>query len=278
MSRFPPIPEEDWEQPDHGEPWMISAYHPLSLRPVLCSSNVSHCHTSSESEDPSPIILRFSRQDDLEAVIQALPKELGNLPPDLGHMLVSGLEIFTLSEACLIHSSLFDDIWDHCLATGFLAARITLYQGREPGVAWQAFVGGVLHDMGMLIFLAQHPQVFPNVLELARCRNDEITIMEKYLLGATHGETGAQFLTRWGIDEEVARIVAYHHEPFQVPQTEFTALTAVFAANILEGGGLPQDGDGVIDWKGEAYLTHLGLWNALPEWQRLKAGVPYFST
>jgi len=250
------------------EPWELDG----RVEGALNSSGLPSSYGSQH------VPLRFHRQDDLEAVLRAMPDNVGSLPSDLGQMLVSGLEIFTLSEACLIHSFQFDDIWEHCLATGYLAALICQYQGMDQRVVWQSFVGGVLHDIGMLIFLIQQPQVFSGVIEMAQCQSQDITIMEKYLLGTTHGESGAKFLARWGIDDEIRSIVAYHHDPLQVPHSEFSALTAVYAANILEGGGIAQDGDGVINCSGEAYLTQLGLWNSLPSWQGLKPRVPYLSS
>jgi hypothetical protein len=42
----------------------------------------------------------------------------------------------------------------------------------------------------------------------------------------------------------------------------------------LEGGGIAQDGDGVVGREGEAYLTRLGLWDDLPRWQGWMRDLP----
>ena len=124
-----------------------------------------------------------------------------------------------------------------------------------------------MHDIGMLIFLTQQPQVFMAVVDLAQSRGQDLGAIEKNLLGATHAESGTAFLARWGVPQELLEIVTFHDQPYQGPNSNFCPVTAVYIANVLEGGGLAQDGDGVIMWEGEAYLRGLGLWDELPCWQ-----------
>lgn len=209
----------------------------------------------------------FNEDDALDEYLQVLTSDLGAIPSDLEKGLSLGVEVFILSEKCGISPEAIKRVWLHSLKTGYLAARISKSQDVGQRVVWQAFVGGVLHDIGMLVFLAQQPQVFLTVVDMAQCQGQDLATMEKHILGTTHSESGAMFLARWGIDEELLTIVRSHDEPFLVPHTGFTSLTAVYAANVLEGGGIAQDGDGVVGCSGEAYLTRLGLWDDLPIWQ-----------
>ena len=68
--------------------------------------------------------------------------------------------------------------------------------------------------------------------------------------------------------------MTFHDQPFQVSHSVFCPLTAVYIANLLEGGGIAQDGDGVVGREGEAYLTRLGLWDDLPRWQEWMRELP----
>jgi HDOD domain len=204
---------------------------------------------------------------DVEVHVQAVAGDAGMIPVDLERALALGVEVFLLSEGWAVESSCIAALWRHSLRTGYLAARIALNQGSNQRMVWQSFVGGVLHDIGMLVFLTQHPGVFKTVVEISQCRGGSLAVLERRVLGYTHGESGATFLTRWGIDDVLLATVAFHDDPWKVPHATFGPLTAVYAANFVEGGGIAQDGDGVIGKEGEAYLTRLGLWDDLPIWQ-----------
>jgi hypothetical protein len=205
--------------------------------------------------------------DELEKYFHEVSSQIGALPSHLEGGLSIGVEVFTLSEGFGIAPASVHGLWRHSVRTGYLAALIAMHQQVDQCCVWQAFVGGLLHDIGMLIFLTQQPHVFMAVVDLAQCRGHELGATEKNLLGSTHAESGATFLARWGVPQELLEIVTFHEQPFRAPYSGFCSLTAVYIANVLEGGGIPQDGDGVIGWEGEAYLLDLGLWDELPHWQ-----------
>ncbi len=205
--------------------------------------------------------------DELEQSFHILVAQIGPIPSHLEDGLSMGVEVFTLSEGLGLPPASLKGLWRHSVRTGFLAALIAIQQRVDRSVAWEAFVGGLLHDIGMLVFLTHHSQVFMAVVDLAQCRGQELGAIEKNLLGTTHAESGAQFLARWGVSSELQAIVTFHDQPYQCSSTGFCALTAVYIANVLEGGGMAQDSDGVIGWESEAYLVRLGLWDDLPRWQ-----------
>jgi len=218
---------------------------------------------NSEAREPSTIDTK-----ELERFFQELTSQLGPIPSHFESGLTIGVEVFALSEGFGILPSSLQVLWQHSVRTGYLAALIACHQQVDRRSAWQAFVGGVLHDIGMLIFLMHQPRVFMAIVDLAKCRGTDLSAIEKNVLGTTHAESGAKFLARWGVPPELLEIVTFHDQPFQAPHSGFCPLTAVYIANVIEGGGLAQDGDGVVGWEGEAYLLGLGLWDDLPCWQR----------
>ena len=205
--------------------------------------------------------------DELEQYFHVLTSQLGAIPSPVESELSIGVEVFTLSEGFGISPYYLQTLWRHSVRTGYLAALIAQQQVKRY-LAWQAFVGGLLHDIGMLIFLTQQPQVFMAVVDIAQCRGQELSTIETNLLGTTHAQSGTRFLARWGVSRELLDIVAFHDQPFHAPHSGFGPLTAVYIANVLEGGGMAQDGDGVVGWEGEAYLRRLDLWDNLPYWQQ----------
>ncbi len=248
----------NWRALSHaGEPlapWSGSFSPPLLMR-----------GQTSSDELQSQKLSHFDRE--VKVHVQAVSGDAGMIPGDLESALGFGVEVFLLSEGCAVGSSRIVSLWRHSLRTGYLAALIALNQGSNQRMVWQSFVGGVLHDIGMLVFLTQQPEVFTTVIEIAQCRGGNLAVQERQVLGYTHGESGATFLARWAIEDMLLAIVAFHDDPSKVPHTTFSPLTAVYAANFVEGGGIAQDGDGVIGKDGEEYLTRLGLWDDLPIWQ-----------
>ena len=82
------------------------------------------------------------------------------------------------------------------IIVAIIAALIAINQHVSRPLVWQAFIGGLLHDVGMLIFLTQQPEVFMAVVELAQCQGQELGVVEKNFLGTTHAECGARFLSQ----------------------------------------------------------------------------------
>jgi hypothetical protein len=257
----------DWGGERVHDPWLprlLSMKHPLHRSPSFSPPML----TRGQWNDEKPHSQVLSHVDSaLNEHIRALTRDAGMIPVDLERVLDFGVEVFILSEGCTVNASLVAVLWRHSLRTGYLAALIALNQRAGQRMVWQSFVGGVLHDIGMLVFLIQQPQIFTTVVDMAQCRGWELPMVEKQMLGTTHAESGATFLARWGVDEVLLATVAFHDDPLKVPQSVFGPWTAVYAANLVEGGGMAQDGDGVIGGEGEAYLTRLGLWDDLPLWQ-----------
>ena len=92
--------------------------------------------------------------------------------------------------------------------------------------------------------------------------------MERALLGSSHDEIGASLLRRWGVGEPIVEAVAYHDEPFRSSEAGFRSVTAVYAANVLDGGGYSQDGDGSPSEQTLDYLAEQGLSGCWPKWQK----------
>ena len=211
---------------------------------------------------------------DAEEIFQVLRTHIGSLPKEFEPLVDIGVETFTLSERFQENSVPLTFLWQHSIRTGYMAALISKAQHGDSHLAWEAFVGGLLHDIGHVVFLTQYPSHISQVIDVARKQGKSISLAEKHLLGISHGEIGVSLLNRWGIKGTVPQIVEWHDEPFHIPGFHSFSLTAVYIANELDGGGFPQDGDGAIGVEGEIYLKKLGLWDCLPLWQSWRRAIP----
>jgi putative nucleotidyltransferase with HDIG domain len=156
----------------------------------------------------------------------------------------------------------------HSLATAKLAKHLV----RDQKLIDDAFMGGMLHDIGKLVMGMQMPEQTRSTVEEARRRHMPLHLVELERNGVTHAEVGGFLLGIWGLPGPVVEAVTNHHEPARVRQRGFDVLAAVHIANVLE-----HEADGTSDAHDHLnpeYLDGLGVaaqagaWRALAREQR----------
>lgn len=133
----------------------------------------------------------------------------------------------TFSEA-IYHSPVVKTIWKHSLAVGLLARELSKIL-RNRG-AEEAFVCGLLHDVGKILLLSHDAEGFGEVIE--KTAEDGDLQMEIAKFGYSHAEIGALVARRWGLPEEVCYAILYHHDPSQA-QNQLLVTYIVDAANMI---------------------------------------------
>jgi putative nucleotidyltransferase with HDIG domain len=162
-----------------------------------------------------------------------------------------------------------DRLWRHSTEVARLARRLALSQTDDPVLAESAFTAGLMHDVGKLILAANFDEQYSGAQALARKRQIALEEVEKDIFGAGHGELGAYLLGLWGMPPELVECAALHHSPSRGGGKQFTALTAVHAANVLVYEVKP-DKEGFVTPKvDEAYLAQLGVAGQLQSWREM---------
>jgi putative nucleotidyltransferase with HDIG domain len=149
-------------------------------------------------------------------------------------------------------------------------ARVARAICERTSEADEAFVAGLLHDIGLLAMACQDRGELAASLAVARRQGRPLHEVERERTGVTHGDVGAHLLLQWGLPHAVAESVARHHEP-PSPDGAFDTVAATYVANGLisevESGGRearpPQE---LLD---SDYLAAAGLESRLPRWREL---------
>ena len=110
-------------------------------------------------------------------------------------------------------------IWEHSLAVAILARELT--DACQMRGAENAFICGLLHDIGKLILLKSNPEAFKEMSE--KTDEDEMMKSEDEVFGINHAEVGALLIKRWNLPDAISSVVLYHHEPVKTDQAIFTA-------------------------------------------------------
>ncbi|HEX7862129.1 MAG TPA: response regulator [Verrucomicrobiae bacterium] len=147
--------------------------------------------------------------------------------------LVLGLQAFTIYKSNKKAPPI--DLWNHSLRIAMNARRIAQAQGLPHEQCEKAFLGGLLHDIGKIVLVANVPEEYNEVKAMAKSCRMPLHEAEFQRYGANHAQIGAYLLALWGIQEDVVRIVEHHHALDRFPNSEdFLPLAAVHAAHALE--------------------------------------------
>ncbi len=144
------------------------------------------------------------------------------------------VEFLALSFTCLDRFKEYDAgtilpkerFWNHTMAVA--TAAQTIAELAKYPVPEEAFLSGMLHDMGKLILCTLAPDLYARVLEGPP---EELLARESSLIGATHAETCAMLLSHWHLPRNICEAVAHHHDTN--PSGEFEQLIAIVMAAEL---------------------------------------------
>jgi HD-like signal output (HDOD) protein len=148
---------------------------------------------------------------------------------------------------------------DHGMTVATLARHIARSLHLAKSDVEDAFLGGLLHELGKLVLACNYPKEYQEVLQKAQQPGEENRQAEIEVFGTTHAEVGAYLLWLWGLPDAITEIVAHYQHPN--PEQASGSLIAVHVANGLSTG--PERG---ID---RDCLTAMGLIDRLPQWLHL---------
>lgn len=155
----------------------------------------------------------------------------------------------------------------HGARIGALARAIARLENQRDDICADAFLAGLLQNVGSLIIISSFPEVYSQIEAESSQQNVSVSEIERRLLGSTHAEIGAYLISLWGLSPRVAEAVAYHDVPSRCPDERMSfVLTAVHVANMLDrdvglGASFVEN-----DFDFE-YLGTYGLLGHLPRWQ-----------
>jgi HD-like signal output (HDOD) protein len=94
-----------------------------------------------------------------------------------------------------------------------------------------AYVAGLLHDIGELILLDQVGEFYATIQSAAACGIESLAAYERRELGVTHAEIGARAVDAWGFGTQVRDAVLHHHARVSTSTSSLTA--CVVAADLV---------------------------------------------
>jgi HD-like signal output (HDOD) protein len=104
-------------------------------------------------------------------------------------------------------------LWEHSIGCAF-GCRL-LIQTRFPNLSEEAFLAGLVHDIGKLVLNQQASEQFDEIVQIVYNENRMFAETERELLGFDHTEVGALLVNKWRLSPLLEETIANHHSPDQ---------------------------------------------------------------
>lgn len=120
-----------------------------------------------------------------------------------------------------------DDFWMHSFGVGVMAKhllRTECFDTRN-----EAFICGVLHDIGRLLFAKMDPERYARFFD--SCSSFADLDNETRWFGVDHQKLGYMLAQKWNFPAKIATAIAYHHTPDESPESP-PLIAAIHIANV----------------------------------------------
>ena len=121
------------------------------------------------------------------------------------------------------------DLWAHCVAVAIVAKELA--KKTKPALAEEAFLGGMIHDVGILISLQTWPEQLRMVCE--RTGAETFVELEKTVVGVNHAYLGKSLAEKWQFPKSCQSVAAFHHTPNAAGPDEKVLVHLVYVADTL---------------------------------------------
>jgi len=153
------------------------------------------------------------------------------------------------------------EFWKHSVMTG-ITARIIYRFLRKPLylVEDEAYVAGLLHDVGILILDHYFPAYYMRTRQQAQQEKKPYDLVERETMDMDHGEVGGLVLNLWNLPPAVVQAVNWHHRP-DMADTQHRSLVSIvtLADSICRELAIGEPMEGAIVSGDSQNLEAIGL-------------------
>lgn len=122
------------------------------------------------------------------------------------------------------------DFWKHSVAVA-VAGRQLAQQSRRM-TPDEAFVAGILHDVGKLVLAQHYQELFRDLWITMQDDGMSFYDAEKTLLPVTHATIGGKLAEKWQLPASLVEPIAHHHA-IDTAATNLDSTMVVYAADFI---------------------------------------------
>ncbi|MCL1928116.1 MAG: HDOD domain-containing protein [Treponema sp.] len=124
-------------------------------------------------------------------------------------------------------------LWEHSYKTAFFAYNLAKNFKKDHNLLDDAYVGGILHDMGKIIFASVHPELLDKIKVFCADKGMPPSTFEDLSTGMNHAEIGSMVAEKWNFPEQLVHAIQFHHDPQAASPEERDLIYTVYLANML---------------------------------------------
>ncbi len=119
--------------------------------------------------------------------------------------------------------------WRHSVGCGIMARNLATHIQGVNGE--RVFIGGLLHDMGRLVFLNHFPETSGRAMAQACKLSLSLHQVEHRYFQMDHADFGSQLAEAWNFSPKISALIRDHHMAFKEPPDKEVAI--VYFANWM---------------------------------------------
>jgi putative nucleotidyltransferase with HDIG domain len=124
------------------------------------------------------------------------------------------------------------ELWEHSYRTAFYAYTLARNL-RMKEILDDSYVGGILHDIGKIIFANIHPNLLEKITSFCKDREIHRDLFEDLSAGLNHAEIGGLIAEKWNFPDSLVEAIKYHHEPNDCSKEYRVVVYTVYLANAI---------------------------------------------
>ena len=188
------------------------------------------------SHDPA-LVTRILKV--VNSAFYGLPGQIGSIDRAIVLLGLNGIkniavaaslgQLFRGASLCEGYSA--KDLWTHCVAVG-VAAR-DLAKNMRLDLPDEAFLAGMIHDVGILLELQVFPEKLHDVCDTVAKNGRDFCATEQQIMGVDHQQLGQALAEQWKFPRACQLVAGYHHNPDQLADQSRFLVNLVYAADTM---------------------------------------------
>ncbi len=146
-----------------------------------------------------------------------------------------------------------NDLWLHSAAVGICCQMVSERVFEKKGE--NAFLCGLIHDVGMIIENQIVPDLFIESCDLFALGKKQIDACERDIIGTDHTKIGCQLSRNWTLPLEVQEAISFHHKKLDIPPDTLAGTIKIAEYLVYRLGYMPLPK--MVSQLSESLLNHM---------------------
>ncbi|MBB6482587.1 HDOD domain-containing protein [Spirochaeta isovalerica] len=164
-----------------------------------------------------------------------LPNKVDNIADAVKMVGLRGLKnlLYSYGTEKILNFPEKKELWEHAHRTAYYSYNLARNRRLKKEMVDDAYIGGILHDMGKIVFSNVHPMLIERIQEFSTEKEIPGELFERLSAGYNHAEVGAKIAEKWNFPDSLVAAIGYHHNPEASPADYKPLVYTIYLANAI---------------------------------------------